>query len=182
MGIVSSFLIALSLSADNLAVTVSAGAASARVINQRLIYEIAVLFATAHFIMFSLGFLGGTRVAPVLGRVAPWIACAILIYIGAGMLWQAWRKREEVNHAIFASLKHKLLLALATSVDAFLVGTGFGFTGSSFWQMAVLLVICVGLTSTVGFKLGDILGRKFGRWAETGGGAVLIILGVKLLL
>lgn len=182
MGIVASFLIALSLSMDNLAVTIAAGAASARVINKRLIYEIAVLFASAHFVMFSLGFMGGERVAPALGRVAPWLACAALMYIGLEMMAQAYRHKEEVNHVIFDSFKHKILLAVATSIDAFLVGTSFGFTYSAFWQMAVLLVVCVGITSATGFKLGDALGKKFGRWAEALGGLVLIVLGLKLLL
>ena len=167
---------------DNLAVTIAAGAASARILNKRLIYEIAALFALAHFVMFSLGFIGGERVAPALGRVAPWLACAALVYIGASMLWQARQPKEEVNHLIFESFKHKILLAVATSIDAFLVGTSFGFTYSVFWQMAVLLVICVGVTSATGFKLGGTLGKKFGRWTEALGGVVLIVLGLKLLL
>lgn len=182
MGIVSSFLIALSLSMDNLAVTIAAGASSARILNKRLIYQIAGLFSIAHFIMFSLGFLGGESVVPVIGKVAPWCACAALVYIGINMLWQARHAHPQVNHLIFSSFKHKLVLAVATSIDAFLVGTTFAFTHSSFWQMAVLLVICVALTSATGFKIGDVLGKKFGRWAEALGGMILIVLGLKLLL
>lgn len=167
---------------DNLSVTIAAGACSARVINKRLIYEIACLFAAAHFVMFSIGFWGGEFVAPVLGRVAPWIASAALVYIGAEMLLTAYRNRTEVNHAIFSAFKNKLLLALATSLDAFFVGTSFGFTQSSFGVMALMLVCCVWITSATGFKLGDLLGRKFGRWTEAVGGLVLIALGLKLLL
>ena len=70
---------------DNLAVTIAAGASSARILNKRLIYQIAGLFSIAHFIMFSLGFLGGESVVPVIGKVAPWCACAALVYIGVSV-------------------------------------------------------------------------------------------------
>ena len=179
---VSSFLIALSLSMDNLTVTVAAGTGAAHLINRRLVYEIACLFAAAHFLMFSLGFWGGEHIAPVLGKVAPWIASGALVYIGLGMLWQACHKPAEVNHVIFSSLKNKMLLALATSVDAFLVGTSFGFTRSDYWQMVFMLAVCVWITSAAGFKMGHLLGKKFGRRIEAVGGITLVVLGVKLLL
>lgn len=167
---------------DNLSVTVAAGAASAWLINRRLIFEVAFLFSGAHFVMFTIGFLGGESVAPALGRVAPWIASAALVYIGVRMLFEAYRNETEVNHALFSAFKNKLLLALATSLDAFLVGTSFGFTYSAFWQMAIMMVLCVWITSVLGFKLGNVLGKKFGRWTEAVGGLVIIGMGLKLLI
>jgi len=167
---------------DNLAVTIAAGAVCALAPKRSKVYEIAGLFTLAHFIMFSFGFLGAERVAPTLGKIAPWLACIVLVYIGLGMMWQAWRNHSTDNMIMFFSLKKKILLALATSMDAFLVGTSFGFTYSVFWQIIVMLTGCVFITSVCGFKIGDVLGKKFGRWMEAAGGAVLVLLGIKLLL
>ena len=182
MELVASFLAALSLSMDNLAVTITAGACAPEQMTARLMLRVSVLFAVSHFVMFGAGFWGGEELARFLGPVALWAACAALGYIGAEMIHEGLHREEHDRPIVLSSLRKQLFLAVATSTDALVVGAGFGMASTAFWPMTLMLVACVLVTSLVGFGLGNLLGRKFGRYMEIAGGAVLIGLGVKLLL
>jgi len=181
MNIISSFLVALGLSMDNLAVTTSAGCSRSRQSCMRLIVQVSLLFALAHFVMFSIGYEGGVLLHA--GRVlGAWVACLILVFIGGRMIREACTPGEEASCSIFTSLKTQFALAVATSLDALFVGAGMSLAGAPFWQTQFFLVGCVFITSGCGFYLGGYLGRKFGRNMEIAGGTVLILLGIKVLL
>ena len=176
----ASFLIAVGLSMDNLAVTVAAGCGQHLIKDySRQIWRISFLFSFAHFVMFFLGFKGG-RFLLVGSTIAPWMACGILVCIGLRMIKEAFETQK--TRPVFGSVKMQILLALATSLDALLVGTGLAFTPIAFWQTLGALVSCVLITSFCGFYLGHYLGRKFGRNMEIVGGCILIFVGVKVLL
>ena len=180
---VSSFLIGASLSMDNLAVAISTGCAEQVQGHEQTIWKISLLFALAHFVMFSLGFEGGALLHA--GRAAgAWMACVILVFIGTKMIQSAWRADavQPASAKLLRCFKTQVVLAGATSLDALWAGAGMAFSAASFWQVAVALVICVLLTSLSGFFLGQFLGRKFGRKMETAGGVVLILFGVRVLL
>ncbi|MBQ8033313.1 MAG: manganese efflux pump [Elusimicrobiaceae bacterium] len=181
MNICVSFLIALSLSMDNLAVTVSAGCSRQLVGHRRTVWQISFLFALAHFVMFSIGYEGGILLHA--GRlIGGWIAGIILCFIGGKMIHSAYREAPSVHDKILSSLYTQLLLAVDTSVDALLVGAGLALSLASFWQTNLFLVICVFGTSLCGFYLGRYLGQKFGRAVEVAGGLVLVGFGAKMLL
>ena len=182
MNIVSSFLIGASLSMDNLAVTISAGCTHHLKGYRGTIWQISVLFALAHFIMFSIGFEGGNLLHA--GRVVgACLACGILVWIGARMVYGAWKPRLEPKDCpLLHSFKTQVALAAATSLDALWAGIGMAFSAAVFWQVVSALVVCVFVTSLSGFYLGQFLGRTFGRKMEMCGGCALILFGVKVLL
>lgn len=181
MNILSSFLVALGLSMDNLAVTISAGCSQRAKGQGKMFWQVSLLFALAHFVMFAVGFEGGVLLHAS-QTIAPWLGSAILLFIGGRMIKNA-RAQETFNcGTILNSLRTQLLLALATSVDALFVGAGLAFTHALFWQTQTALVLCVFMTSLCGFHLGSYLGRKFGNMMEVLGGIVLVILGIKVLL
>lgn len=84
------------------------------------------------------------------------------------------------------------LMAVATSIDALAVGLtfsmvppeivpGFGQTGNT---MLSCLIICIetGILSAIGIRAGSWLGMKFKDKAQIAGGAVLILIGLRILL
>jgi putative Mn2+ efflux pump MntP len=75
-----------------------------------------------------------------------------------------------------------LLLAIATSIDALAVGVTFAF----FQTNLITAILLIGLTtfciSTGGVKIGNLFGTRFKSKAEFTGGAVLVILGLKILI
>ena len=181
MSIVSSFLVAAGLSMDNLAVTVSAGCTHGCRGTFPMIGRISLLFALAHFVMFTIGFEGGVLMH-MSRSVGPWVACIILICIGVRMIRNAFGPEEKLQSTIFTSFKTQLALSVATIIDALLVGAGMALAAAPFWQTQAALVLCVFATSLCGFYLGSYLGTKFGRNVEIVGGCVLVFLGVKVLL
>ncbi len=179
MNIFSSFLVAVGLSMDNMAVTVSVGGSGSGAHSIRKIVQVSLLFALTHFMMFSVGFEGGMLVHA--GRTwGAWIACAILVYMGMHMILSA--QAEENTSSVFTSLKTQIALAVATSLDALFVGASLALVHAPFWQTQFWLVSCVFVTSLGGFYLGHYLGKRLGPNMERGGGCVLLILGIKVLL
>lgn len=182
MNILSTFLLALSLSMDNFAVALAAGCNRQVALSWRAAIRVGFLFAIAHFGMFSIGFLGGHELMLWVGNAGRWMATAILVYIGLHMIYQSCRKTDVKNSHVFNSVKVQMILALATSIDALLVGVGLGWTAAPFWLTVLLLGVCVFITSVGGFYAGHWLGRRFGQVMEIAGGCVLILIGVKWLL
>ena len=167
---------------DNLAVTVAAGCAARQRIPAREELTASLGFALAHLVMFSGGWGLGAGVGRWVKQYAPWVAFVILLFIGAHMVWEALEKdsHEKVPTALHG--KTLLWLALATSMDAWLVGMGLSFTRAPFALTVICMTGFVFATSWVGFYFGAWLGEKFGRRMEALGGLVLMGLGVKLLL
>ena len=165
---------------DNMAVAVSTGCAHHNRLSVRLLWQISALFALAHFVMFSLGFEGGTLVHA--GRKAgACVACALLIIIGGRMIQGAFHP-AAVTRNLFVSLKTQVMLAVATSLDALFVGAGMGLTAMPFWQTVLAVTGCVFVTTWGGFYIGHFLSKTFGPKMEIAGGVVLILLGIKVLL
>ena len=182
MILLSALLVALSLSMDNLAVTIAAGCAVRNRLSVREEIKASLCFALAHLIMFCGGWGLGSGVGRWVHQYAPWVAFGILAYIGVHMIREAYEPSE--GEKINAALRGKTLwwLMLATSMDAWLVGMGLALTRASFTLTVLFMTVFVFATSWVGFYFGAWLGEKFGRRMEVLGGGVLIGLGVKLLL
>ena len=110
-----------------------------------------------------------------------WIAFVLLGLIGANMIRES-REHDEENLSDSFSFGAMLPLAVATSIDALAVGVTFAFL-----QVNILPAVCfIGATTFVlscsGIKIGHVFGLKYKSRAEFFGGAVLILMGIKILL
>lgn len=182
MNILASLFVALGLSMDNWAVTIASGCSHHQAIPKSYIFKVSSLFALAHFVMFAAGWGCGAGIGKYIGAVDHWIAFAILVFIGARMIKESRARGEEADVCTLHTFKTLCALAVATSLDALLVGMGLAFTAAPFWATILMLTVCVFATSWTGFYVGAYLGRKFGKIMEALGGAVLILIGLKLLL
>ena len=99
------------------------------------------------------------------------------------MIKEALSKEEEEADASL-SFKKMLLLAIATSIDAFAVGVSFAFMeiGSLIVPAVLLIGVITFALSMVGVKVGNVFGTKYKAKAELAGGIILILLGVKIML
>ena len=78
--------------------------------------------------------------------------------------------------------KTMLLLAIATSIDAFAVGVTFAFLNVNLWFSVLIIGITTFLFSFVGVKIGNIFGSRYSKISEIVGGVILIIMGTKILI
>ena len=98
------------------------------------------------------------------------------------MLKEAFSKDEETTDASFAP-RVMLLLAVATSIDALAVGITLALLPGVNIAAAVLFIGCITfILSAVGLKVGNVFGLKYKNKAEMVGGAILILMGLKILL
>ena len=75
-----------------------------------------------------------------------------------------------------------LPLAVATSIDALAVGVSLAFLKEPIFTSAAAIGITTALLSAVGLYIGNIFGCKYKSKAEFMGGAVLILIGIKILV
>lgn len=184
MGISEIILLAVSLSMDAFAVALCKGLALKK-IDIKSCLTVGCWFGSFQGLMPLIGFLLGSTFADKITSVDHWIAFILLAIIGANMIKEALSKEEEcVNCSLGA--KAMLGMAIATSIDALAVGVSFAFTDFEpdwFVYVAFVMIGVITMTlSAIGVKIGNIFGTKYKSKAEFVGGAVLILLGLKILL
>ena len=132
----------------------------------------------------------GTSFASYITNIAPWIAFILLSSIGANMIKESLGKEEEETSESFDA-KTMFLMAVATSIDALAVGITFAcvpvkLIAASALINTLIAVVIIGVVtfalSCIGVKIGNVFGSKYKSKAEFAGGAILILLGLKILL
>jgi putative Mn2+ efflux pump MntP len=184
MGIIELLLFAVGLSMDACAVSICKGLS----MKKATLKEGAICgawFGGFQALMPLLGFFLGSLFAEAIEAIDHWIAFVLLAFIGINMLREAFSKCEECeeNGGADLSFKTMLIMAVATSIDALMVGVSFAMAGDVNIYLAVVLIgIVTFLLSCVGVKIGNVFGNRFEKKAEAAGGIILILLGLKILL
>lgn len=175
------FILAIGLSMDAFAVSVCKGLATKRVQWKHMVLA-GLWFGGFQALMPFLGYLCGSAFQTYIERYDHWIACALLVFLGGKMLIEAFKSGEEPANASFA-VKDMLPMAIATSIDALAVGVTFALLPNVNIGAAVTFIGCITFAlSAIGVKLGSIFGCRYQKPAEIAGGAILILMGVKILL
>lgn len=180
MGVVEILLISLGLAMDAFAVSVCKGLAMKKMSWKKAI-TIGLYFGVFQAVMPTIGFFLGTTFERFITNIDHWIAFILLVGIGINMIKEAFDEESE-NRNDNVDIKTMLVLSIATSIDALAIGITFACL-----KMHILIpVITIGVTtfiiSVIGVKIGNRFGDKYEKKAETMGGVILILLGIKILL
>ena len=132
-----------------------------------------------HAITVGLWFGGFQALMPLIGY-DHWIAFILLALIGANMIREAFGEEEQLDDSF--SVKTMLPLAVATSIDALAVGVSFACIDVDIVPAIAIIGTTTFILSAIGIKIGNVFGAKYKSKAEFLGGAVLILLGLKILL
>ena len=185
MTLLEIFLIGIGLSMDAFAVAICKGLAMPDKVDRKGALLIALYFGVFQAVMPALGWLLGSQFARYVTQMAPWIAFVLLAWIGGSMIRESLSK-EEKEEAEMGAVSHKelLVLAVATSIDALAVGVTFSMLELAVSiGAAVALIGCTTfLISLGGVYVGNVFGARYKGKAEFVGGAILILIGVKILL
>ncbi len=177
-------VIAVGLAMDATAVSLSAGA-TGRSPGRRAAFRLSFHFGLFQGVMPLLGWLAGSTVSGVLQAVDHWVAFGLLAIVGGRMLWSGLGpggddgpgKRGDPSRGW--SL---VALSIATSIDAFAVGLGLAMLDVSIWVPVLMIVVITAALSLGGLLLGRVLHAVWGRRMETLGGALLVLIGVRILV
>ena len=180
MGFAELILLAVGLSMDAFAVSICKGL-SIQTLRLRHALTVGAWFGAFQALMPTVGYLLGSAFADRIEAVDHWIAFALLALIGGNMIREALGHEEEETDPSLAPLA-MLLLAVATSIDALAVGVTFAFLRVNILWAVSLIGVCTFAISAVGVKIGNVFGARYKSRAELAGGAVLVLIGLKILL
>jgi len=139
-----------------------------------------IWFGAFQAIMPIIGFYLGSAVYDIVSEYAHWVAFAILLLIGANMIREDFFGDEDQDGSL--GTMTMVTLAIATSIDALIVGVSMSMESDEILLPAVLIGVITFFISFLGAVLGRHYGDRFGRHAGTLGGILLIIIGIKTLL
>ena len=138
----------------------------------------AAIFGLFHTGMPIVGYLAGNLFVSFMQTYAPWIALALLGFLGATMIWESFHESAKTANWAVSNL---LMLAVATSIDV--LATGLLFVPYPEWLIPSVLTIgsITALFSLGGYLIGVYVG-KLKLNMELVGGLVLIGLGIKICI
>lgn len=174
-------LIAFGLALDAFAVSIANGM-TIKSNRKKAALLTAVFFGGFQMLMPVIGWAIGLSLQNIISAVDHWIAFGLLAFIGAKMIYEALKNNGKNEGEKTLKLHTLLTLAVATSIDALMVGLSFAFL-----QQPILLpVAAIGFvtftTSFLGFYFGGYLGKTFGHRIEILGGLILIAIGLRILI
>ena len=185
MGLGELLLLAIGVSMDAFAVSICKGLAMKKA-TVKASLTCGLWFGGFQALMPTVGFFLGALFADAIQAIDHWVAFFLLGVIGANMLKEAFEKQEGCcceEHNADLSAKTMFVMAVATSIDALAVGISLAMAGNvNIWLAACFIGICTCGFSALGVKIGNVFGSRFEKKAQTAGGLILILLGLKILL
>ena len=173
-------VLGIGLSMDAFAVSVCKGLAVRRA-DLKTSLVCGTWFGAFQALMPLIGYFLGRMFADAIAAVDHWVAFFLLALVGGNMIKEALSGEEE-SATPDLSAKAMLPLAVATSIDALAVGISLAMTEAPIFTSVIVIGITTFALSALGVTIGGIFGNKFQKKAEIFGGAVLILLGCKILL
>jgi putative Mn2+ efflux pump MntP len=173
-------VIAFGMSADAFAAALGKGAALDRPpLGEAL--RCGLIFGVVEAATPVVGWTLGLAAAGAYLAADHWIAFAVLAAIGAKMIHDGWRRSGDAAKPKRHSTRLLVLTAIGTSIDALAIGVSLALLGVGIAATAGAIGLATFAMTTLRILLGRVLGDRYGRIAETVGGAGLILIGVKIL-
>lgn len=180
MDLLSTVLVAIALAMDAFAISLCKGLAIGKVRIKAMLI-VGVWFGLFHFMMPLIGYYLGRSCYELIEDFDHWIAFFLLAIIGINMIREALGPEEEKGDPDLG-FKVMLPLAVATSIDALVIGISSAMEGANIWQGSIVLGLWTCFVSAIGLKLGSHFGDRFGSKAEILGGIILVLIGLNILL
>jgi putative Mn2+ efflux pump MntP len=173
-------LVAIGLSVDSFAVSISCGLILNN-IKFKQAFRIAFFLALFQAIMPIIGWFIGTKIQKWIVTFDHWVAFGLLLLIGGKMIWESFRREEQNEKINPLEWKPLIGMSLATSIDALIVGVSLAFNNINIILTMFVIGFTTGVVSMLGILFGKKTGLLFGKKMEILGGIILIFIGVKIL-
>ncbi len=175
-------ILALGLAVDSFSVSISGGLVAKRLETGDAV-RIAFSFGFFQAVMPLIGWLMGEKIHDLVSAVDHWIAFGLLFLIGFRMIYESIFRGECDDRRVDLLQLHILLvLSLATSIDALAAGLSLSFLGFQILLPSLIIGVITFLLSLFGIFVSRRYRRLPSRKIERIGGAILIMLGVKILI
>ena len=181
--ILNSVLFGFGLAMDAFSVSVANGLRETRLPAKRALL-IAGTFGLFQTAMPLAGWLCVHTIAEAFSafqRFIPWIALALLVYIGVKMILEGIRGNGEEKESLHGW--GLIVQGIATSIDALSVG----FTIAEYtFPFALVEALIIGIVTfglcTAGLYFGRKIGARISGKATIAGGVILILIGLEIFI
>jgi len=195
MNLIELFLIAVGLSMDTFAVSVSIGMTMAKASVKNAVTT-GLIFGIAQAGMPVLGYVAASWFAGWISAFDHWVVFIIIFSLGVKMIVGSFKKEKcrdrqcpdqpcddracpAVRRGV--SSTQMLILALSTSVDALAVGISFAVLQTGIVRPITVIGVTTLVFSMLGVKVGNVFGTKFKSKAELAGGIILVLIALNVL-
>lgn len=182
MEIITLLLLAIGLSFDTFAVSVSSGLALRKI---NFVKALRIAFSLALFQggMLLIGGIAGSSIKDFISDFDHWVAFTLLFILGVRMIIEGLKLKEQKKNFNPLNFIVLISMSIATSIDALAVGISYALSNTNSIYIASLIIAFVtGVVSMLGILFGKNTGKLFGQKMEILGGIILIIIGIKILV
>lgn len=183
MNLITLLILAIALSADAFAVSISLGL-SIKPFKKFYIFFSSAMFGIFQGLMPLLGYLSSITLKDVVERYSSWIAFILLFIIGSKMIYETHKEmnsKDRLEPTKF-SFKNIFILAIATSIDAFASGISLAMLNVNILIATSFIAFITFGLCICGFYFGKEIGNVFKHKAQILGGIVLIAIAFKSLI
>lgn len=171
----TTLMVGISLSMDAFSLALGYGTQGLSKKNEIILSMIVGIY---HFIMPLIGLFFGNIIFSYFIFNVNFLVAIIFGIIGIEMIISSIK---DENVQVFLSLGGFLLFGLSVSIDSLTTGIGLRAINDNYLEVSSIFMICSGLFTYLGLKLGNRLSDRFGKYATFCGGLILIILAIKFV-
>ena len=187
---VNSILLGAGLAMDAFSVSIANALNESGMKKSRMCF-IAGVYAFFQFAMPMIGWICVHTIVEYFSKFddfIPWIALALLLWIGGKMIWETVHpesenieeEKEVLEKLTFSTL---LIQGVATSIDA--LSVGFTIADYKLLMAFIASLIIAGVTFAIcmtGLLIGKKAGEKLGAKATLFGGVILVGIGIEIFV
>ena len=181
MDFITVFAVALGLSFDTFAVSLSYGVLRSRILFWQAV-RIALVMAFFQAGLLVAGYFLGSFVSEFIKTADHWIALVLLSVLGIRMMVEGFKRGENDEIRDYSKTTELITVAIGTSIDAFAVGISFALLDIKIWLSGIMIGAVTFLASMTAIRIGKSAGEKLGQKVEILGGIILIAIGIKIFL
>lgn len=181
MDIITMLLLALGLSMDAFAVSITNGMVYLNYKKKDVVLA-AITFGFFQGFMPVVGYFAGRQFSGLIQNLDHWIAFLLLGYIGGKMMWDALHEDDENESPKEFKTKDLVVQGIATSIDAMAVGISFALFEINILSVALLIGIITFVVCLIGAVLGKKIGQLIKGKALFAGGLILVAIGLKIFI
>jgi manganese efflux pump family protein len=181
MDLVTILLVAMGLSFDTFAVSLSFGVVQNKILFWQAV-RVAIVLAVFQAGLLVTGYFLGSFVSNFIRKADHWVALGLLAFLGARMIFEGLTRKEHEKPRDYTKAGELLSVAVGTSIDAFAVGISFAILEIKIWLSGIVIGIVTFLASMTAIRIGKSAGKRLGQRVEIIGGLILIAIGIKIFI
>ncbi|MDX7988127.1 manganese efflux pump MntP [Xenorhabdus sp. 12] len=183
MNFYTMLILSLALSMDAFAAAIGKGAALKRPRFREAI-RTGIIFGSVEAVTPLIGWSLGLYASQYIMEWDHWVAFSLLLILGSRMIFESFRQESEStpkNTSQRHSSMTLIFTAIATSLDAMVMGVSLAFLQVNIVHTAMAIGLMTTIMATLGMLIGRYIGPLLGKKAELAGGIILIIIGFNIL-